>query len=210
MNMDKTKIIKITTAVIIAVLAIIYYISNKQETNTYDNILTSDVVVENKIEENATEEKLKIKVYVTGEVNTPGVIELEEGARIQDAIEGAGGIKSEANLKEINLAYEVADGEKIYIPNLSEPSEESEEQSSTQRPSSAGSGSNSNSNGKININKATATELTSIPGIGASTAQKIITYREENGKFKTIEAIKNVSGIGDSKYNSMKDFISVK
>lgn len=208
--MDKTKMIKIIIAAVVAVLAIIYYVSNKQETNTYDNILTSDVVVENKVEENTKEEKSTIKVYVTGEVNTPGVIELEEGARIQDAIEGAGGIKAEASLKEINLAYEVADGEKIYIPNLSEVSEESEEQSPSESSSGGGSTSSSNSNGKVNINKATATELTSIPGIGASTAQKIITYREENGKFKAIEDIKNVSGIGDSKYNSMKDFISVK
>lgn len=211
MNMDKQKIIKIAVASVVGILAIVYYFSSKQETPTYDNILSSDVVVENKTEEKTEEKKSTIKVYVTGEVTAPGVIELEEGARIQDAIEGAGGIKSEANLKEINLAYEVADGEKIYIPNLSEVSEETgDEQASSGNGSSSGSSSSSNSNGKVNINKATAAELTSVPGIGESTAQKIIAYREENGKFKAIEDIKNVSGIGDSKYNSMKDSISVK
>ncbi len=204
--MDKQKIIKIAIATVVSILAMIYYFSNKQETTTYDNVLSSDVIVENKTEEKTIEEKSVIKVYVTGEVMAPGVIELEEGARIQDAIEGAGGIKAEANLKDINLAYEVADGEKIYIPNGSEIVEEVSEQAS----SGSSSSSSSNSNGKININKATATELTSVPGIGESTAQKIIAYREENGKFKTIEDIKNVSGIGDSKYNSMKDSISVK
>lgn len=204
--MDKQKIIKIAIAIVVSILAMIYYFSNKQETTTYDNVLSSDVIVENKTEEKTIEEKSVIKVYVTGEVMAPGVIELEEGARIQDAIEGAGGIKAEANLKDINLAYEVADGEKIYIPNGSEIVEEVSEQAS----SGSSSSSSSNSNGKININKATATELTSVPGIGESTAQKIIAYREENGKFKTIEDIKNVSGIGDSKYNSMKDSISVK
>ena len=204
--MDKQKIIKIAIAIVVSILAMIYYFSNKQETTTYDNVLSSDVIVENKTEEKTIEEKSVIKVYVTGEVMAPGVIELEEGARIQDAIEGAGGIKAEANLKDINLAYEVADGEKIYIPNGSEIVEEVSEQAS----SGSSSNSSSNSNGKININKATATELTSVPGIGESTAQKIIAYREENGKFKTIEDIKNVSGIGDSKYNSMKDSISVK
>lgn len=206
--MDKQKIIKIAIAVVIGICAIAYYFSNQEKTDTYDNILTSDVVVENKMQETKEEEKSNIKVYVTGEVNAPGVIELEEGARIQDAIEGAGGIKAEANLKSINLAYEVSDGEKIYVPNLSEVSEEEIEE----EPSSEGSSSSSSSSskGKININKAIETELTSIPGIGASTAQKIIAHREENGKFKTIEDIKNVSGIGDSKYEKMKDAICVK
>ncbi len=207
--MDKQKLIKIAVAVVIAVLAIVYYFSNNQETTNYENIVSNDFVVENKIEENTQEEKSEIKVYVTGEVNAPGVIELKEGDRIQDAIEGAGGIKAEANLKEINLAYEVSDGEKIYIPNLSEVSLE-ETQEIALSTSNSGSNTSSNSNGKVNINKATASELTTVPGIGESTAQKIITYREENGKFKAIEDIKNVSGIGDSKYNSMKDSICVK
>ena len=105
------------------------------------------------------------------------------------------------------MAYEVEDGEKIYIPNLSEETENAENQVSS---SETQTSSSSNSNGKVNINKASATELTAVPGIGASTAQKIVTYRDENGKFKTIEDIKNVSGIGDNKYNSMKDFICVK
>lgn len=205
--MDKQKIIKIAIAVVIGILAIVYYFSTKQEMTSYENLLSNDVIVENKTEEKV-EETSNIKVYVTGEVNAPGVIELEEGARIEDAIEGAGGIKAEANLKNINLAYEVSDGEKIYIPNLSEATEEDVEQTSSGE--SSGGSSSSNSNGKVNINKATATELTSVPGIGESTAQKIITYREENGKFKAIEDIKNVSGIGDSKYESMKDSICVK
>ena len=70
--------------------------------------------------------------------------------------------------------------------------------------------SGTNSNGKVNINKATIGELTNIPGIGASTAQKIVLYRDENGKFKNVEDIKNVSGIGNNKYESIKDYITVK
>ena len=207
--MDKQKIIKLAAAGIIAVLAVGYFIFNKQSGDEYDE-LTSEVVVQNKTEEKEVkkEEKIaKIKVYVTGEVVSPGVIELEEGARIEDAIEGAGGIKAEANLKNINLAYEVADGEKIYIPNNSELDEEVQEGMAQAGDSG---GSVASSNGKVNINKATAAELTAVPGIGESTAQKIIAYRDENGKFKAIEDIKNVSGIGSSKYESMKDYISVK
>lgn len=205
--MDKTKIIKVVVAVVIGILAILYYFSTKQDATSYENLLSNDVIVENKTEE-SEEKKASIKVYVTGEVNAPGVIELEEGARIEDAIEGAGGIKPEANLKNINLAYEVSDGEKIYIPNLAEVSEEETDQNPTEN--NAGASSSSNSKGKVNINKATEAELTSVPGIGASTAQKIISYREENGKFKSVEDIKNVKGIGDSKYESMKDSICVK
>lgn len=204
--MDKQKIIKIAIAVVIVILAIVYYFSTKEE-NSYDDILVNNVVIENKVEEEKQESEKEssfIKVYVAGEVNSPGVIELEEGSRIEDAIQGAGGVKAEANLKNINLAYEVSDGEKIYIPNLSEESEEE----NMLEPNT--SNSSTNAKGKVNINKATATELTSVPGIGASTAQKIIMYREENGKFQTIEDVKKVSGIGDSKFESMKDFIAVK
>ncbi len=202
--MEKTIIVKIVIAVIVAIFAVLYYFFNNQKSSSYENILTSEVIINNVSSEEKSEETGKIKVYVTGEVNSPGVIELEEGARIEDAIQKAGGINPEANLKEINLASEIEDGEKIYVPNLVEQVEE------TTLSSESEANTSSKSEGKVNINKASVSELTSIPGVGASTAQKIITYREENGKFKTIEDIKNVSGIGDSKYNSMKDFISVK
>lgn len=204
--MEKSKIIKISIALLVGVLAIVYYFSTKDE-NNYENILANDVIVENKIEEEKVEEKNIIKVYVTGEVNSAGVIELEEGDRIEDAIEGAGGITQNANLKDINLAYEVSDGEKIYIPNISEEITQENESVSENDERTVET---QNSSGKVNINKATVSELTKVPGIGASTAQKIVSYRDENGKFKAIEDIKNVSGIGDSKYESMKDYISVK
>lgn len=204
--MEKSKIIKISIALLVGVLAIVYYFSTKDE-NNYENILANDVIVENKIEEEKVEEKSTIKVYVTGEVNSAGVIELEEGDRIEDAIEGAGGITQNANLKDINLAYEVSDGEKIYIPNISEEITQENESVSENDERTVET---QNSSGKVNINKATVPELTKVPGIGASTAQKIVSYRDENGKFKAIEDIKNVSGIGDSKYESMKDYISVK
>ena len=203
--MDKQKIIKIGIAIIVGIFAIVYYFSNTKEETNYEDILSNEVVVENVVEESEVEEKSMIKVYVTGEVNAPGVIELEEGARIEDAIEGAGGIKREANLNDVNLAYEVSDGEKIYIPNLLDATgTESTEETLTE------TSSNNNSNKKVNINKATASELTSVPGIGESTAEKIIAYRDENGKFKSVEDIRNVSGIGASKYEKMKDYISVK
>lgn len=199
--MDKSKILKIAIAIIIGIFAIIYYVFNQGKESEYDDLISNTAIVDNTVENNEKENKKSIiKVYVTGAVNNPGVIELEEGSRIQDAIEGVGGITNEANIKNINLAYEVSDGEKIYIPNLSEDSDENIEDSSNQK----------NQNEKVNINKATVSELTNVPGIGASTAEKIIAYRDKNGKFKTIEDIKNVSGIGQNKYENIKDHITVK
>ena len=116
---------------------------------------------------------------------------------------------------------------KIYIPNINEKKEEqniantsdstknyvtkdSGIQATTIESTTKASTESQSSNKKININKATESELESLPGIGPSTAQKIISYRNEKGKFNTIEDIKNVSGIGDSKYNSIKDLITTK
>lgn len=104
------------------------------------------------------------------------------------------------------------DGEKIYIPKKGE---ETSSNNSSSMSSIFSSISNSNSasstkNYKININRATQAELETIPGVGPSTALKIITYRNENGKYKSIEDIKNVSGIGDSKYEKMKNYITIK
>ena len=207
--MYKTKIIKIEIWIVVAICAILYYFVSNHTTEYYENNLIDNEVVQSTVSEQTVEEVSTIKVYVTGEVNLPGVIELEEGARIQDAVEGAGGITKEANLRDINLAYEVSDGEKIYIPNISGQTEENENHEQSYA-SSSESKSGNNSNGKVNINKATVNELTNIPGIGASTAQKIISYRDENGKFKNVEDIKNISGIGNSKYENIKDYIAIK
>lgn len=214
--MDKQKIIKITAIAVVIVGAIIYYICTKDNQENYNDILTQNAVVSNTNEvvtNTVTEEKTKIKVYVTGEVNSPGVIELEEGSRIDDAIKAAGGISSNADIRDINLAYEVDDGDKIYIPNKEETEQNQTDETavgSEQGTAGSISSNTSSGNGKVNINKATASELTNIPGVGQSTAEKIVAYREENGKFSSIEDIQKVSGIGSAKYQNIKDYISVK
>lgn len=151
--------------------------------------------IENKVEIDEIE---KIKVYVTGEVYSPGVFELEYGDRIEDAINLAGGVTENANLKNINLAYALEDGEKLYIPNINENDFNEENFFAEQK-----------NNSKININKSGIEQLITLPGVGNSLAQKIISYREENGKFKRIEDLKNVSGIGDKKYESLKELITI-
>ena len=179
----------------------------------------------------------KIYIYITGEVNVPGVVILKEGSRIVDAINAAGGTTAKANVTKVNLVYALEDGMKVNIPNDNDLKNNPDFEyitlnsgdggredysgwsSSTGSSSSNGSGSNSSnsstSSGSRNekkysiVNTATQTELETLPGIGPSLALKIINYRKENGKFSSVEEIKNVSGIGESKFESLKRYITV-
>lgn len=141
-----------------------------------------------------------IIVHITGAVPRPGVYALPQGARVQDAISAAGGFLAEAEKSGINLARVVEDGEQIEIPFL--------EGASIVLPTPGVEVVTSNTE-LININTAAQFELESLPGIGPTTAQKIIEYREENGPFATTEDIMNVSGIGPGTYERIKDLITV-
>ncbi len=209
----KHKIILVSIIISIVIL-IIYYLYNKQN-NEY--IVNNFNIVENSISENIIAEDLEkeievekeeiIIVHVSGAVVSEGIVELSEGSRISDAIEIAGGLLENANLTQINLAFKVEDGMKIHIPTNEEIVEDDSNKYVIEE--NINSDNNSKQNVKININEASIQELDTLPGIGISTAEKIIKYIEENGKFKNIEDIKNVSGIGDSKYEQIKDLISI-
>ena len=196
---NKKIIVYILIGIVVVIASIklidIYY-QNNNEKITIQNVLTTEDEPE-KIE-NET-----IKVYVTGEVKNQGVIELEKGSRIVDAIEKAGGQTEEANLKNVNLAYELEDGQKIYIPNKSE-------ENTNEIIDDGVTEIDSKENDTININKANEKELQELNGIGESLASSIIKYREDNGKFKNIEDLKNVPGIGESKFSNIKEKIKVK
>jgi len=149
----------------------------------------------------------KIVVHVAGAVKNPGVYTLEEGKRVKDAIEVAGGALPEADLLRLNLAQKIHDEDKLYVPKIGETPEQLEQANESY---GATVGISSKSDGKVNINTADETELIQLPGIGPATAQKIIDYRTTNGFFKSIEDIKKVSGIGDKKFEQLKDKIRVK
>lgn len=175
----------------------------------------------------------KIYVYITGEVNNPGVVVLNEGSRIVDAINAAGGTTSKANISKVNLVYVLDDGMKVNIPNNNDLKNNSDFEYITMNSgdggnddypvgssfsgvsTSAGTGTGSEASGSskkyeiVNINTATQTELETLPGIGPSLALKIINYRKENGKFSSIEQIKEVSGIGESKFENLKKYITI-
>ena len=172
-----------------------------------DGIDPKDLLVEIETDEEGeedTEENQIIMVHISGEVYNPGLVELELGSRVIDAVELAGGLKKDADMDRINLAKKLVDEEKIYIPKIGE--EETHIEISAVGMSN---NTNANTNGQIDINTCTKEELMSLPGIGEVLAQRVIEYREQN-PFKTIEDIKNVSGIGDKKFESIKDLITVR
>jgi len=145
----------------------------------------------------------KILVDIAGQVKNPGVIEVEQGSSILQVVEAAGGFSEKADMlyvhKEMNLAELVEDRQKIYIPSI-------EERASTGSSSSAsGSAVQTGTAALININTATAVELDTLPGVGPSTAEKIIDGRP----FSIIEDLMEVSGIGESTFEKIKDKITV-
>ena len=201
---------KIVVGVIIALmlLTVVMYVVKSNDNNMEEIEAKNEEILEE------VKEKNQIIVHVTGQVKNSGVVSLEEGARVVDAIEAGGGETDEADLSSLNLAYMLSDGEKIYVPNKEETSQESQEREyiTSAKDNSEQSENGAKSTGtnfKININTAKQEELTQITGIGESTAKKIIEYRTQNGKFKSIEDIKNIPGIGDSKFNAMKEEITV-
>jgi len=141
-----------------------------------------------------------IIVHITGAVPRPGVYALPQGARAQDAISAAGGFLAEAEKTQINLARLIEDGEKLDVPYI--------EGASPVIPT-PGEEIIASTSELIDINIASQAELESLPGIGPTTAQKIIEYREQNGPFLAIEDIINVSGIGPGTYERIKDLITV-
>ena len=195
---------KIVVGVIIALmlLTVVMYVVKSNDNNMEEIEAKNEEILEE------VKEKNQIIVHVTGQVKNSGVVSLEEGARVVDAIYSAGGETVDADLNKLNLAYILNDGDKIYVPKK-------EDTQTEYRTSGAGENVSSNdtqsSDSKIiNINTATVDELSTLSGIGKAIAERIVAYRMQNGKFENIEDIKNVIGIGDSKFNNIKDEITAK
>jgi competence protein ComEA len=141
----------------------------------------------------------KVVVHVVGAVQSPGVYQIEMGARINDAVELAGGATDEADLNQLNLAAKVRDEEQIFVPSklsetVSPPS--SPVRSSVPTPQSPTGRSFPTARQPINLNTATSKQLQTVPGIGPVTAQRIIDYRRTHGRFSTVDDLIEVKGIG--------------
>jgi competence protein ComEA len=141
-----------------------------------------------------------IIVHITGAVPRPGVYALPQGARVQDAISASGGFLAEAEKSQINLARLLEDGEKLDIPYIAGASPIIPTPGATVVAATTE---------LININIASQAELESLPGIGPSTARKIIEYREAHGPFLTIDDIIDVQGVGSGTFERIKDLITV-
>lgn len=136
-----------------------------------------------------------VRFHILGAVNAPGVYTLPPGARVQDAIEAAGGASADANLERLNLAAVVEDQQQIIVPG---------------RQAATGSGALEGPGvDLVNINTADSEALQTLPGIGPATADKIIAYREEHGPFNAIDDIVNVKGIGEATLEKLRPLITV-
>ncbi len=149
-------------------------------------------------------EDSELAVYVCGAVKKSGVYELPSGARINDALESAGGFADDADTDAVNLADRLQDGQRIYFPYEGETAEYYGDQTSSD-PDVADIGS-----GLVNINTADVSGLMKLPGIGQTRAQSIVDYRQTYGRFDSKEDLKNVSGIGDSIYDGLAEYITVE
>lgn len=130
--------------------------------------------------------ELILVVHVTGQVKSPGVYQLESGQRIIDAINAAGGFASEGDPQALNLAAQVSDGQRIWVPGIQEESQEAPSVEQGERHTRG-----------VSVNRASWTELQSIPGIGPALAQRIIDYRREHGFYSRPEDLLGVRGIGE-------------
>lgn len=160
--------------------------------------------------QDAKAERKNIVVEIKGEVVKPNVYTVAENSRVNDIIEKAGGLTSEANINNINRASLLSDGECIVIRNINDKDVDMQEENLNNKVNTLSQGSSSASSGdSININTASKDELKTLSGIGDTKAEAIIEYRDSNGGFKSIDELKNVSGIGEGTLNKIREKINI-
>lgn len=208
-NFSKDKIL-IGIAIIVLV-GFGYYKSNSDNLNN-NQIQTlvdtkSTESINEKSENNTQnrEDNSTTMCQIDGCVNKPGVYSFKKDDRIKDIVELAGGFTQDADTKSVNLAMKLKDEMKVYVPSKTETSKA---QNNNIESSDIVTIKDNNSNSLVNINTADSNKLQSLPGIGPSKAKKIIEFREKN-QFKKIEEIKNVDGIGDKTFESLKSLITI-
>ena len=221
-------VVKLIVIAIVVVIGSIISIKNLKDIN--EGYIVSDIENKNEVYEesktidinNNTKNTMqiskvetslndKVTIYISGEVKNPGVVELKYDARLADGVDLCGGLTEDANLNGINLAMKIKDEGHYIIPKVGEETKDTvvndneyrNENNTLNEPES-------NNDNKININTADLSELDSLPGFGQVTAQKIIEYRQEYTKFNSIEELMNIKGIGEKKFNNVKDYIYVQ
>ncbi len=158
----------------------------------------------------AATESARVTVHVVGAVRMPGVYTVRKGSRAADAITAAGGLLANAAPAALNLARVVEDGEQVIVPTADEAAAGSAGGGGAGASGGAAGGASPSAGGKVNLNTATAAQLDALPGVGPSTAAKIVADREKNGPFRSADDLMRVTGIGAKKFDSLKDLISVR
>ena len=174
-------------------------IEGRENTSTVEQLAAEESPEENP-------EPKEIFVHLSGAVNKPGVLKLSEGTRVYEAVEMAGGLEVDADSSGINLARTLQDEERIHIPREGEVQTSPVLYTNNLMQSMVGG---TGQSGLININSADSAALQTLTGIGPSTAEKIMDYRQSSGPFRSIEQIKEVSGIGEKTYEKFKDKICI-
>lgn len=196
MPMYKKSLLILFCIALFASVSTFYYLYTQEDTTP---IITDNMQTQTQ----DNQEDTTITVYVSGEVNSPGLVELPSDSRIADAIKACGDFTPLADKAKINLAQKLTDGMQIQVSSKAPVINSNEQVNDT----NSNSPNNNSSSNLININTATKEDLDTLPGIGPATAQKIIDYRQEHGNFSSIEDIKNVKGIGEAKFSKMQDKI---
>jgi competence protein ComEA len=200
-NQEKITIIFLLIVIIIGIGIILY-----KNFNNEDNLAINSP---SNFSENNIAEKIEVPsviIHISGAVKTPGVYKLKSIDRVVDAVKIAGGITERANPDAINLAALLKDGQKIIIPYKISNQVTVESDKNIEEVYS----SSSSPSDQININTADDNTLQSLPGIGPVLSKRIIEYRNQNGLFEVIDDIKDVSGIGEKKFEGIKDLICVQ
>lgn len=228
MKLIRKMLYPITIVLIISIIICIILIKNNLKNNQYKDIEIESSILKEEINAEKPENKeeiIKYHIDVKGAINNPGVYELPSNLTVNDAIKIAGGLTKEADTSVINLAKKITD-EMVIIIYTKEEVKKSNIVDTVVKvvekecvcPNIKNDGclnteidetiTNKENNNLININTATEEELQNIKGIGASKAKSIVEYRSKNGDFKSIEDIKNVEGIGDTLYETIKIYIT--
>lgn len=149
--------------------------------------------------ETTSETQQIVTIHIVGEVVYPGLYEVPNGSRMIEAINASGGFTEEADVDQLNLAEPIIDGSQIWVPKVGDNFAGPLVKSPDVNVSAAES--------KVNLNRSSANDLERLPGVGPSTAQAIVDYREKNGSFVSIEQLVEVKGIGESKLESIREYV---
>ncbi len=157
---------------------------------------------------------VNLVVHGAGAVRVPGVYRLPPGSRVDDLVAAAGGLAPDADPARLNLAAPLQDGQRVYVPHLGEVSVPPAVTGDGPQPATTAGGSSGTSSAggpaaPVNLNTASIQELDTLPGVGPSTAQAILDYRQQHGRFATVDELLEVRGIGDAKLAQLKDRVAV-